>query len=173
MMSAQSKLGDYVLPIKNVNPVTLFGDSDFTYVDIASIDRELRAITSPQTVPAIEAPSRAKQVTAENDVLISTVRPNLNTVAMVPKEHVGAIASTGFCLLRPVPGKLDARFLFHWISSETTVSQLVALATGATYPAVSEKIIKSLPFEPPSFFEQRRMMVPHDVVYEDFARDGV
>jgi type I restriction enzyme S subunit len=157
MTPSKNKLGDYVLPVKNVNPIALFGDSDFTYLDISSIDRELRGITSPQVILASDAPSRARQVTAENDVVVSTVRPKLNTVAIVTKEHAGAIASTGFCVLRPVPGKLDARFLFHWISSEVTISQLVALATGATYPAVSDKIIKSLPFVPPSFFEQQRI----------------
>lgn len=157
MTPSKNKLGDYVLPVINVNPVALFGDSDFTYLDISSIDRELRGISSPQVILASDAPSRARQVTAENDVLVSTVRPKLNTVAIVTKEHAGAIASTGFCVLRPVPRKLDARFLFHWISSEATINQLVALATGATYPAVSDKIIKSLPFVPPSFFEQQRI----------------
>lgn len=157
MTPSRNKLGDYVLPVNNVNPVALFGDSDFTYLDISSIDRELRGITSPQVILANDAPSRARQVTAENDVVVSTVRPKLNTVAIVTEQHAGAIASTGFCVLRPVPGKLDARFLFHWISSKATVNQLVALATGATYPAVSDKIIKSLPFVPPSFFEQQRI----------------
>jgi type I restriction enzyme S subunit len=157
MTPSKSKLGDYVLPVKNGNPLVLFGNSDFVYLDISSIDRELRAITAPQLIPASDAPSRARQITAENDVVVSTVRPKLNTVAVVTDEHAGAIASTGFCVLRPVPGKLDARFLFHWISSEATINQLVALATGATYPAVSDKIIKSRPFVPPSFFEQQRI----------------
>jgi len=157
MIPTQRKLGDYVLPVRSVNPIALLGDSDFTYVDISSVDRELRAITSPQVIPANQAPSRARQETAENDVIVSTVRPNLNTVAVVTDEHAGAIASTGFCVLRAVPGKLDARFLFHWISSEATVKQLVGLATGATYPAVSDKTIKSLPFAPPSLFEQQRI----------------
>lgn len=157
MTPTQSKLGDYVLPVRSVNPVALLGDSDFTYVDISAVDREMRAIINPQVIPANQAPSRARQETAENDVIVSTVRPNLNTVAVVTDKHAGAIASTGFCVLRAVPGKLDARYLFHWISSEATVKQLVGLATGATYPAVSDKTIKSLPFAPPPLFEQQRI----------------
>lgn len=157
MTPTQSKLGDYVLPVRNGNPISLLGESDFLYLDISSVDRELRAIVNPQVVSANQAPSRAKQETAENDVIVSTVRPNLNTVAVVTNKHVGAIASTGFCVLRAKPGKLDARYLFHWISSEATVKQLVGLATGATYPAVSDKTIKSLSFAPPSFCEQQRI----------------
>lgn len=157
MTLTENKLGDYVLPVKNGNPIVLFGDSDFMYLDISAINRERRAIADPQIILARDAPSRARQITAENDILVSTVRPKLNTVALVTEEHAGAIASTGFSVLRPVPGKLDARFLFHWVSSEATINQLVALATGATYPAVSDKIIKSLPFAPPSFLEQQRI----------------
>lgn len=157
MTATQSKLGDYVSPVRNVNSIFLLSESHFTYVDISSVDRELRAIINPQVVPTNQAPSRAKQETAENDVIVSTVRPNLNTVAVITNEHAGAIASTGFCVLRAQPGKLDARYLFHWISSEATVKQLVGLATGANYPAVSDKTIKSLPFSPPSFFEQQRI----------------
>ena len=157
MTPSQSKLGDYVLPVRNGNPISLLGESDFLYLDISSVDRELRAIVNPQVVPANQAPSRAKQETAANDVIVSTVRPNLNTVAVVTNKHAGAIASTGFCVLRAKPGKLDARYLFHWISSEATVKQLVGLATGATYPAVSDKTIKSLSFAPPSFCEQQRI----------------
>lgn len=151
------KLGDFLLPVRSINPVALLGDNDFTYVDISAVDRERRAIINPQVIATSAAPSRARQETAEGDVIVSTVRPNLNTVAMVSSEHAGAIASTGFCVLRPVPGKLDSRFLFHWVSSETTVSRLVKLAIGATYPAVSDKTIKSLPFVPPPLMEQQRI----------------
>ena len=56
-----------------------------------------------------------------------------------------------------MPEKLDARFLFHWISSEATVNRLIGLATGATYPAVSDKIIKSLPFAAPPISVQQRI----------------
>lgn len=157
MTLASSKLGDYLLPVKSANPISLFGSCDFAYVDISSVDRVQRAIANPHLIAANTAPSRARQVVEEDDVIVSTVRPNLNTVAVVTKTHAGAIASTGFSVLRATPGKLDGRFLFHWISCGSTVNQLVSLATGANYPAVSDKIIKSLPFCPPSLLEQQRI----------------
>ncbi|RYG94783.1 MAG: restriction endonuclease subunit S, partial [Alphaproteobacteria bacterium] len=128
-----------------------------TYIDISAIDREERSIRNPQRLPGIDAPSRARQRLAADDVIVSTVRPNLNTVAGVTTEHASAIASTGFCVLRAKPTKLDSRYLLHWISSEKVVAKLVSLATGATYPAVSDKVIKSLPFDPPLYPEQRRV----------------
>lgn len=147
----------FVLPVRSADPTAMFGDSEFTYVDISAVDRDRREIVAPQLLTPEVAPSRARQVLAAGDVIVSTVRPNLNTVALVPESLNGAIASTGFCVLRPDQERLDKRFLFHWISSESTVRRLVQQATGATYPAVSDKVIKSQPFSPPSLSEQQRI----------------
>jgi hypothetical protein len=50
------------------------------------------------------------------DVLVSTTRPNLNAVAVVPTQLNGAIVSTGFAVLRPV--LLEPRWLFSVVQSE-------------------------------------------------------
>lgn len=147
----------FVLPVRNADPIVMFGEAEFTYVDISAVDRGQRKIVAPQVLTPDAAPSRARQVLAAGDVIVSTVRPNLNTVALVPEFLDGAIASTGFCVLRPNQERLDKRFLFHWISSESTVRRLVQQATGATYPAVSDKVIKSQPFSPPGLAEQQRI----------------
>ena len=151
------KLGQFLLSVKSIAPHSLYDDSDFTYIDISSIDRDSKSIVNPQVISTSEAPSRARQELAQGDVIVSTVRPNLNTVAMVMAAHANAIASTGFCVLRPDPNRLDARYLYHWISSEITVRRLASLATGATYPAVSDKIIKSLELSLPPLLEQQRI----------------
>lgn len=52
---------------------------------------------------------------------------------------------------------LDSGYLFHWIASEKVVRHLSAVATGASYPAVSDKIIKSLPIVLPALKEQKRI----------------
>ncbi|NIC42650.1 restriction endonuclease subunit S [Aquabacterium sp. A08] len=147
----------FVLPVLNADPAVMFGEAEFAYVDIAAVDRGQRKIVTPQVLTPDAAPSRARQVLAAGDVIVSTVRPNLNTVALVPDTLDGAIASTGFCVLRPNQERLDKRFLFHWISSESTVRRLVQQATGATYPAVSDRVIKSQPFSPPGLVEQQRI----------------
>lgn len=159
-----SRLGELLLAVKNVSPTEIHGNGNFTYVDISSVSRDEKCIANPQLVSANEAPSRARQELAVSDVIVSTVRPNLNTVAAVGGEHANAIASTGFCVLRPNTKVLDARYLFHWVSSDGTVAKLTSLATGATYPAVSDKTIKSLELRLPSMEEQRRIAVILDKV---------
>ncbi|WP_110040867.1 restriction endonuclease subunit S [Nocardia neocaledoniensis] len=136
--------------------------STFDYIDIAAVDHHTKTIVSTSTTATSGAPSRARQLVATGDVLVSTVRPNLNAVASVPPELDGATASTGFCVLRPKA--IDNRYLFHWVRSPQFVSAMTRLATGQSYPAVSDKIIKSSLVPTPTLSEQQRIAQALDQV---------
>ena len=139
------------------------GAGTFTYIDLSSVDQSTKAVPEPTTVEASEAPSRARQLIATGDILVSTVRPNLNAVAYVKPDLDGATASTGFCVLRPRPDELDGRYLYHWVRAAPFIGRLVQLATGASYPAVSDKIVKAAPIPLPPIEEQRRIAAVLDV----------
>ena len=149
-------IGRLVDPVVKWNP-RKDGAGTFTYIDISSIDQRTKAVAECAKVEAAEAPSRARQIVAAGDVLVSTVRPNLNAVAYVQPDLDGATASTGFCVLRPRRDELDGRYLYHWVQAAPFVGHLVRLATGASYPAVSDKIVKSTPLPLPPIEEQRRI----------------
>jgi type I restriction enzyme S subunit len=149
-------LGNVVEQIVRVDPAKLAEDT-FSYVDLGSVDQGRKIIATEKSVATSEAPSRARQVLKSNDVLVSTVRPNLNGVARVPGRLDGSIASTGFCVLRPRAGQLDPNYLFHWVQSPVFVDDMVRKASGASYPAVSDKIVLGsyIPFPP--LEEQQRI----------------
>lgn len=130
-----------VEPIETWNPSRAGGDEFFDYIDLSSVDSETKSISGTRSLACSEAPSRARQLVATKDILVSTVRPNLNGVAPVPEKLDGATASTGFCVLRSNCSKLNDRYLSHWVRSPEFVSDMVSLATGANYPAVSVRII--------------------------------
>ncbi len=113
------------------------------YIDISSVDNIEKKILSYQTLKVEEAPSRAKQLIQKGDILISTVRPNLNAIAMVDSltENL-MVCSTGYCVLR---GKdtIDNRFLFYFCQSDYFIDDMTSQATGASYPAVNSSIVKS------------------------------
>jgi len=75
-------------------------DEFFNYVDISGIDREEKIVAKVKTLKGMDAPSRARRVIRTGDVLVSTVRPNLNAVVLIPDELGNQICSTGFCVLR-------------------------------------------------------------------------
>jgi len=135
----------FVQKTKQLDPKKL-GRDIFTYIDISSIDRSTKQIVAPQILSIEEAPSRARKLILENDVLVSTVRPNLNNVTIVPRMYDGEIASTGFSVLRAKENVLNPIYLFYFTQTYKFISRLTRLSTGAGYPAVTDDIILDTKF---------------------------
>jgi type I restriction enzyme S subunit len=115
---------------------------EFRYIDIGSVNNRTKQIDSANLIRGAQASVRARQVVRAGDVLVSTVRPNLNAVAIVPQELDGAICSTGFCVLR-CRAELIPSFLFAFVQSTRFVEGLVELDRGALYPAVTDRQVFS------------------------------
>ncbi len=112
------------------------------YIDISSIDNEKKKLIGFQTMPFGESPSRARKVVKKGSILVSTVRPNLNAIAMLENDTPNiSVASTGFCVL-DCKDDVDNRFIFNFCKSKKFIDDMVSKATGASYPAVSDKIIR-------------------------------
>jgi len=124
-------------------------DREFGYVDISAVDNVSKSIVSPQRTNGKLASVRARQIIRQLDVIVSTTRPNLNAVAIVPGELDGEICSTGFCVLRCGP-ELDPAYLFAFVQSEGFVRALSNLVQGALYPAVTDKQVfaQNIPWVP-------------------------
>ncbi|QBX43608.1 restriction endonuclease subunit S [Pseudomonas fluorescens] len=144
-------------PVKTWNPKTAKDVDKFVYVDLGAIDQKCKKIVGQKEISCREAPSRARQVVKAGDVLVATVRPNLNAVAIVPEELSGATVSTGFCVLRPIPGVLDSQYLFHWVKTKLFVQSMVRQASGASYPAISDRIVLNSKIPYLEFMGQREV----------------
>ena len=149
-------IGDYVGKCQTWNPKSS-GVGSFDYIDLSSVDKATKSIASIECYECSDGPSRARQLVETDDVLVATVRPNLNGVALVNGAHHGMTASTGYCVLRPDKDKLDSRFLFHWVKTGVFVQRMVDVATGANYPAVSDAKVKVSKIPLPPLAEQRRI----------------
>lgn len=149
------RIGDVTEPVLSWNPLRS-AQNAFCYIELSAVDQQEKRITAASMVDPQNAPSRARQLVKTGDVLVSTVRPNLNAVAIVDAVYDGATASTGFCVLRAIGGKLDASYLFHWVRTPQFVNEMVRLATGASYPAVSDRIVRASLMPLPSLSDQRR-----------------
>ena len=138
------------------NPTTA-PDKEFVYVDVAGVDNEAKLISGQRVLRGSGAPSRARKLIKTGDVLVSTVRPNLNAVAMVPDSLDGEVASTGFCVLRP-NAKVLSEYLFYFVRSSVFIDSLVGLVAGALYPAVSDTQVLDQLIPLPPIPEQRRVI---------------
>jgi len=148
------KLGEVVEKATGSRNPTKTPNDSFIYVDVTALDNTEKAIVGARSMLGADAPSRARKLIRSGDVLVSTVRPNLNAVALVPAEFDGQVASTGYCVLRATD-KVLPKYLFYFARSRQFVDGLSSLVAGALYPSVTDSQVleQSLPLPPVS--EQR------------------
>ena len=122
------------------------------YVEISDVSETL-GISGSTAVEFGAAPSRARRVVREGDVLVSTVRTYLRAVAQVPAAFDGAIASTGFGVLRAQ--RILPNFLGYAALSESFISQVIARSVGVSYPAINASELVRAVVPRPALEEQR------------------
>lgn len=143
---------------EKISRIKSISAEEIEYVDIASIDNKQKVIIGTKRYLVDAAPGRAQQVIANGDVLISTVRPNLNAVAIVEIEsRIPLIASTGFCVLR-AKSSLDAKFLYYFSQTQKFIGTLVAVSEKASYPSVTDAIVKDVEIPLPPLAEQKKIV---------------
>ena len=149
------KLGDLCYPSRG--QIKERPDTIIDYIDISAIDNNSKTISGYQTMAFGEAPSRARKAVEKGNILVSTVRPNLNAIAILEADTPNmTVASTGFCVLE-CKESVDKRFVFNYCKSKAFIDELVSQATGASYPAVSDKIVREAPVPRYSYVEQKRI----------------
>ena len=155
-----------ITSIKNVTTKTSQNkpteDEKLVYVDIGSIDRDLKKISTPQKLIGKDAPSRCRKRINTNDVLVSLTRPNLNAVAIVGEEHDGQYASTGFDVLKP--NGVQPKFLYYLVRTQNFVNSISGQVQGALYPAAKASDVQAYEFAMPEFEEQKRIANKLDLV---------
>lgn len=161
MNGQRAQLGDIMMPITRVDPARLSVDA-FQYIDITSVDRQTKSVVRPLKLLVSDAPSRARQLLQADDLLVSTVRPNLNGVGIVPPHFDGAVGSTGFCVLRADRSRAQPRYLYYYIQSQPFIARLTRIAAGASYPAVSDHDVRETPLFLPSIDRQEQIIAGLD-----------
>jgi type I restriction enzyme, S subunit len=154
---------------ETTNPTTE-PDSFFNYIDVSSIDRDRLQITDIKNLLGQDAPSRARRLVREGDVIFATIRPTLKRVAIVPPELDEAVCSTGFKVLRPKTDKVLGKFLFYFMLSEQVSSEMENLQTGASYPAVNDAQVNSLSISYPPLPVQKQIVEKLDAAFADIDR---
>ena len=124
------------------------------YIDISSIDNSSKQVTGYVEYQVNEAPSRAQQVLKKGDILFSTVRPNLQNIAINPYSEDNVVASTGFCVLRCI----DCLPEYMWgvILSDDFTNTMCEEASGISYPAVRDSNVLQYQVPDPPMDRQKQ-----------------
>lgn len=135
-----------------------FPDQRFTYIDIASIDNLSGAIVAGKEMFGKDAPSRARKVIREGDVIFATTRPYLRNIALVPVLYDEQICSTGFCVLRADRRNVVPSWLYYLCRSDIILIQTEARMRGVNYPAITDRDVMSASVPVPDIETQRRIV---------------
>jgi type I restriction enzyme S subunit len=143
--------------ISDVNPESLGSDTRaeyaFKYISLEDVDQgTLKGWTE---YIFNTAPSRARRKIKKGDILISTVRPNLQSHCLIQNELDDLVCSTGFSVIRCRPEIAEPDYVLAHFFSSFIEKQIIALVSGSNYPAINSSEVKGLKIlVPPTFSEQ-------------------
>ena len=155
----EKTFGEVSENIKNINWKN--ESSAYKYIDLSSVDRDKSIILNTVIVNKTNAPSRAKQLVNKNDIIFATTRPLLRRVTLIEKEYDKSICSTGFCVIRPNSNIIVPKYVFYVFKDEPFYQYIEPLQNGASYPAVTDKAVKSYTFSFPKNIEVQKQIVSH------------
>ena len=135
-----------------VLPESLSPDYEIEYVDIGSVSLA-NGIEKTEAMPFGDAPSRARRIPRDGDVLVSTVRTYLKAIAPVVNPPSNLVASTGFAVVRPRHG-LEPGFLKYALQEEHFIQQVISRSTGVSYPAINASDVAKISLDLPESSEQ-------------------
>lgn len=160
----QSELGEIpedwevnkISDISTVDPENLGAGTppeyEFEYISLEQVDTG--KLTGTIHYKFKDAPSRARRVLKQGDVLLSTVRPNLKSHLFVNNEVRNLVCSTGFSVIRSVNSKSCSGFIFHHLFCHIINNQIEMLISGSNYPAINSNDVKNLKIAIPPKEEQ-------------------
>lgn len=128
-------------------------DHSFRYLDISAVGRGKLA-DEPATMTFGNAPSRARRLVQNGDVIVSTVRTYLRAVWPVEGDCGDLVVSTGFAVLHPQEG-VHPPYLAWLIQSDSVIEEVVRRSVGISYPAIGPSEIGEIPVWLPDVEVQR------------------
>ena len=132
--------------------------ADFiNYIDTSSVEEG--RLLDVQSLSK-DMPSRAQRVVALNDILISSVRPNLKHNYFVDRVIEHCIASTGFIQIRVTSNNVLPRFLYYYLTEDSNVCQYQTIAetSQSTFPSFNKDVIENLDFPDISLQDQQHIV---------------
>lgn len=125
----------------------------FRYIDISNVSSE-GEISICEEMTFYEAPSRARRIIRKGDIIVSTVRTYLRSIAFIDFNATNFIASTGFAVLSPI-NNVESKYLAYSLRDCSIVDAICSQSTGVSYPAIAASKLASVDVSLPPFSEQQ------------------
>ena len=130
-------------------------DSIFPYIEISNVHLKENEYDISD-IYVSNAPSRAKMIVRNGDIIVSTTRPHRGAVATIQcAENEIQIASTGFCVLRNMKRKDVLKEYLQWmLLDDYVLLQMLQRSSGGNYPAIVSDELKKIAIPIPAIEDQ-------------------
>jgi len=133
-------------------------DYDLKYIDIGNVNSDGN-INEIVEYKFQDAPSRARRIVKNGDVIISTVRTYLKAIAKI-EDDADVIVSTGFAVLRP-KSNINSEFLNLVVRANYFIEDVCANSFGVSYPAINASELVTLKLAVPTAIMEQNQIVQH------------
>ncbi len=146
--------------LSEINPENINKEFDkdyIMYLDTANItDGKVKEIVK---IDIKKAPSRAKRIVRKNDIIYSTVRPNLCHYGILRDVVDNMVVSTGFCVIRCKNNKVLPEYLYAYLTLPNIIKKLHSIAetSTSTYPSIKPSDIENLVIPVPDMETQEKI----------------
>ena len=125
------------------------------YLDTGSIT--CGKIEGVQEVALTDAPSRAKRLVQNGDIIYSTVRPIQRHYGFIKNPPDNLVVSTGFSVITANTDKAYPLYLYYFLTSDDTTEALDVIAEASTsaYPSLKPSDIEAQEITLPTLPEQK------------------
>jgi type I restriction enzyme S subunit len=150
------RLGDCLLKVENIKWKQT--NESHLYIDLSSVNREKHRILETTEINNTNAPSRAQQIIKKDDVLFGGTRPMLKRSCLVEECYDNEICSTGFCVLRANQSIVLPKWIYYMINTDNFYEYVEKNQQGASYPAISDSVVKDYEISLPTLEEQKKLV---------------
>ena len=147
-------------------------DTEFTYIDIDSIENGTGKISFDKKILGKNAPSRARRIANKNNVIISTVRPYLKGFSFINMDIDGCIFSTGFAILQAKDEEIISnKYLYIcFMYSNDLMNQMESSMGKAAYPSINKADIENFTIPVPPLEEQNQLISEVELLEDKISR---
>ncbi len=134
--------------LASINDDVLGEDTDagfeMQYIDIGNVDSSGH-ISDLGSYRFEDAPSRARRLVRDGDVIISTVRTYLQAITQIHEPPDNLVVSTGFAVVRPFRGRFDTRYCRFALREPAFLVEVEKRSVGVNYPAINTTDLADIP----------------------------
>lgn len=126
----------------NQHKFSVTEDTDYRYIDLSSIDRNLGVVKYAENYDSMDLPDRAKRRVRYGDILVTLIWFEDDGIVFISEGFDNCVASNAFAVLTATG--VSPEYLYFCMRLPSTTEQIKNQITGSTIPRISIRDMRSI-----------------------------